>query len=144
MSKEITWQEAVALWVERKPVEAMGPARDGWGLVAPPGSVDGKWNASIFNREDGVFMYRIAPMPVPHIRAWTLGEVPIGALLQHEAWIQSGFRYLICGVEGNQIVWTTSTGTGKQTFNELLSDPRWRHSIDGGKTWHPCGVKVMQ
>ena len=142
MSREITREEAVALWAERKPVEAMGPERDGWGLIAPPGSVDGEWNASIFNREDRMFMFRIASIPVPHIRSWELGEVPIGALIKHDQWVNNGVTYAICGVEKDQVVWVTSTGPGKQTFHQLLGDPRWRHSVDGGKTWHPCGVKV--
>jgi hypothetical protein len=63
MSQEITQEEAVALWAERKPVEALGHERDGWGLIAPPGSIHGRFDGSIFNREDNVFMFRLPPEP---------------------------------------------------------------------------------
>lgn len=134
MSTEITRDEAVELWAKRKPVEAMGPARDGWGLIAPPGTVDGKWNASVFNREDRVFMFRFASMPVPHIRSWEMKEVPLLALVRRKGFDE---RAIILGASSASTVWITN----KQITNKVLAE-EWEHSIDGGKTWLHCGVEV--
>jgi hypothetical protein len=137
MSKEITRKEAIVWWAERKLVEAMGPARDGWGLIAQPGSVDGMWDASIFNREDGVFMFRLAPEPpAKKFRPWTPGEVPIGAIVRPQDF---QWRRLITGVDADGRI-ELYNGHVKARF--MLD--YFFHSIDGGKTWLPCGVEVVQ
>jgi len=66
--------------------------------------------------------YRIKPNPT--FRPWTSDEVPVGGQIRNKA--ISEYRWLI-------------DRTADLTVrNEWLE--RHEHSIDGGKTWHPCGV----
>jgi hypothetical protein len=66
--------------------------------------------------------YRIKPTPV--LRPWTADEVPVGGQIRNKAIPE--YRWLI-------------DRTADLTVrNEWLE--RHEHSIDGGKTWLPCGV----
>ncbi len=148
MSKEITRQEAALAWAQGKRVEACSPVNSIWCLVTPVGAAvercpRNQYPADVFT-SDIPFRFRLAPTPVPHIRSWEPLEVPIGALIKHDQWNLAGLTYMICGVEQDQVVWMTSAGPGKQKLIELLRDTRWRHSVDSGRTWHPCGVKVVR
>jgi hypothetical protein len=68
--------------------------------------------------------YRIKPAKT--LRPWTADEVPLGAWLRVKDSNCGHRRVLICG-----------------TYDELTRST-WlstsEHSLDGGKTWHPCGV----
>jgi hypothetical protein len=86
------------------------------------------WTTSSTNQELGfdwsVFTYRIKP--TAKLRAWTADEVPLGAWMRVKDSNCGHRRVLICG-----------------TYDELTRST-WlstsEHSLDGGKTWKPCGV----
>jgi hypothetical protein len=65
--------------------------------------------------------YRIKPTPT--FRPWTADEVPLGA------WIRSR------GLYGRQLITHTLEQGDREWWLKACE-----HSIDGGKTWHPCGV----
>ena len=67
--------------------------------------------------------YRIKPTTV--LRPWTADEVPLGAWMrsksvQYDKWIIVHLQY------------------SSRNREEWLD--KYEHSIDGGKTWLPCGV----
>jgi len=66
--------------------------------------------------------YRIKPATT--LRPWTADEVPLGAQVRKQSDPTS--RWLI----GN-------TGSHNDRLKYVETH---EHSIDGGKTWHPCGV----
>ena len=76
--------------------------------------------------------YRIKPET--KWRPWTNDEVPLGALIRMKDW-DHGARGLICSVD---ISGRISSGTWTFRHEDLV---RCEHSIDGGKTWLPCGVE---
>lgn len=69
------------------------------------------------------FQYRIKPEP--KLRPWTADEVPLGAWFRpkHRTWDRSLIAWVSC--EADRVLWL---------------DER-EHSLDGGKTWLPCGVE---
>lgn len=92
---------------------------DVWKLV-----VDPKWNWDLVE-------YRIKPTPV--LRPWTADEVPLGAWLRSK---EGGWKALIFEVRRD----------GQMEINNSSITPysalRYcEHSLDGGKTWLPCGVE---
>ena len=64
--------------------------------------------------------------PAAKLRPWTADEVPLGAWMRAKDSPHVGRRIMICGTceEHTRSTWLST--------NE--------HSIDGGKTWLPCGV----
>ena len=81
-----------------------------------------RWNAVIiprWNLED--FEYRIKPTPT--LRPWTTDEVPLGSIMRTK------------GLEGRCIIIDTETSDDRSYWLNARE-----HSIDNGKTWHPCGV----
>jgi hypothetical protein len=87
-----------------------------------------------------MFLYRVHPddlnpPPTPKLRPWRPEEVPLGALIQCKG--GGCWRTMIVGY--NQA----------QTPSVLIPDGRIspetlfnfdEHSLDGGRTWLPCGV----
>ena len=69
------------------------------------------------------FEYRVKPEP--KLRPWTADEVPLGAWMRFKHNPQD--RVLIGWVS-------------VQADRDLWLDER-EHTIDGGKTWLPCGVE---
>jgi hypothetical protein len=67
-------------------------------------------------------MYHIKP--TAKLRPWTADEVPLGAWMRMKS--DREYRFLISNTE---------SFSGREHW---LKD--FEHSIDGGKTWHPCGV----
>jgi hypothetical protein len=66
--------------------------------------------------------YRIKPTPT--FRPWTADEVPLGMQARNREYPKT--RWLID---------RTSSEENRKDWCE-----KYEHSIDGGKTWHPCGV----
>jgi hypothetical protein len=66
--------------------------------------------------------YRIKPTPV--LRPWTSDEVPLGA------WMRN--------VPNGEYRWLINTSSIDESRKAWLTE--CEHSIDGGKTWLPCGV----
>jgi hypothetical protein len=77
--------------------------------------VDPSWN---FNTRE----YRIKPTPV--LRPWTADEVPLGMQARNREYPKT--RWLIDRTSGEE---------NRKDWCE-----KYEHSIDGGKTWLPCGV----
>ena len=75
---------------------------------------------SCWNFED--FDYRIKPTAT--LRPWTADEVPLGAWMRFKKVID----------DRSVLAWTST-----QRDRDIWLDER-EHSIDGGKTWLPCGV----
>jgi hypothetical protein len=67
-------------------------------------------------------MYRIKPTAT--LRPWTADEVPLGAQVRKQSDPTSR--------------WLIHTSGNNDTRKDWLADHE--HSIDGGKTWLPCGV----
>ena len=66
--------------------------------------------------------YRIKPTAT--LRPWTADEVPLGAWMRFKKVID----------DRSILAWTSN-----QADRDMWLDER-EHSIDGGKTWLPCGV----
>lgn len=76
----------------------------------------------------------IAPWTEPKLRPWKPEEVPMLARIRITSgslWVRSITGYTNTGVflSNQETTWT---------FEQVLES--CEHSIDGGKTWKPCGV----
>jgi len=98
-------------YVDGKEVESKHITSHNWVLDKTP-----RWNWDNFD-------YRIKPTPV--LRPWTADEVPVGGQIRSKQ--SRDYRFLI-----------------DRTANaEVREDwlKGYEHSLDGGKTWLPCGVE---
>lgn len=76
--------------------------------------------------------------PEPQLRAWKTEEVPIGALIRMKN-SQHGRTVILFAFDGE--IWDgTPTGYGREKYNTQRALELYEHSLDFGKTWHPCGV----
>lgn len=75
--------------------------------------------------------YRIRPQP--RLRPWKPEEVPVGAQVRYAGNLDS-VRMLIITNLGDALL----GGGGRWTVNDLFLS--MEHSLDGGKTWLPCGT----
>jgi len=93
--------------------------------------VEFKWGSMDWNSTDkpewnwSAYDYRIKP--TAKLRPWTADEVPLGAWIRFKDKPQD--RHLLGWVSG-------------QADRDSWLDER-EHSIDGGKTWLPCGVEEV-
>lgn len=79
--------------------------------------------------------YMLRRQPQPKLRAWKPEEVPVGALVRMN-WTDKEYRWVLA---------TFKNGKAFGGFYDDGIDPfallsNFEHSIDGGKTWLPCGV----
>ncbi len=79
------------------------------------------------------FSYEFRIKPTPVLRPWTADEVPLGAWLRSK---ENVWKDLIFEVRRD----------GQMEINNSSITPYsalryWEHSLDGGKTWKPCGVE---
>ena len=87
--------------------------------------------------------YRIKPEP--KLRPWKSSEVPVGALLKHNN--DTVHRYLILDVddEGVTVHFRNSLRNFESAHIAFGLLVKWHsHSLDGGKTWSPCGILEAQ
>jgi hypothetical protein len=75
--------------------------------------------------------YRIKPTAT--LRPWTADEVPLGCILKTKS---TNSVWLLIG--RNNVGEILIAGDNYQSPEWLLRE--YEHSIDGGKTWLPCGV----
>ena len=75
--------------------------------------------------------YRIKPTKT--LRPWTADEVPLGAWLRHS---KQGRKAVIIDVTHDQNI-----GIVGSYFSPQFVLENCEHSLDGGKTWKPCGVE---
>ena len=137
--KELSLEEAALAWAQGKMVEASPELTDNWGLIYPVGSREGQYNPKVFS---GCPKYRFRLTPEPPAkkwRPWTPEEVPVGAIVR-TARADQPFRWLIVAVCSDGI--TTCGGKSVVTQSCDLIMQTCEHSLDGGKTWLPCGVEV--
>lgn len=82
--------------------------------------------------------YFIRIKPEPTLRAWKAIEVPLGALIRPKS-ENRGWTCVITSKNWSLRPSYFTIGETKVTDFEstLMLD---EHSIDGGKTWNPCGV----
>ena len=81
------------------------------------------------------FEYRVTPKP--KLRAWRWDEIPIGAAIRMKGIhkirgviLRTGQDYYISSI-------TQDSNAGHHP--NILAE-NFEHSLDFGKTWHPCGV----
>jgi hypothetical protein len=77
--------------------------------------------------------YRIKPES--KLRPWKPEEVPVGALLRHKGYPSV---VMIIGQSSGDIICWVHDEVGRMAAKECLDIEE--HSLDGGKTWLPCGV----
>ena len=134
--KELSIEEAALAWAQGKRVEATASGGVGeFYSIAPVGSKNGRWNPLVFH--GGGHRFRLAPEPpAKKFRPWKPEEVPVGAQTKTK----------VCDSEIQMIVGRNLLGVllaqdnGAYPFRDMLQ-LRLR-SLDGGKTWLPCGVEV--
>ena len=136
--KELTVQEAALAWAQGKRVEAMGPTSLEWAPVIKVGGGDGEWSPGVFTARNPNYRFRIATEPpAKKFRPWSAEEVPVGAVTRPKC---GGDVLMIVG-RFSSVALLAGDG-GMYPFGRLLE--RREHSIDGGKTWTPCGVEVTE
>ena len=112
----------------------------------PSGLSVGKWSdAGFVGAADSPYDL-LAPWTEAKLRPWNSEEVP-DCWLMHKR--QSRVRYKPIFVnEARVLVACINKGCSQETslqsdtFENLFKN--YEHSIDGGKTWHPCGVVEEQ
>ena len=77
------------------------------------------------------FEFRIKPTPT--LRPWTADEVPLGAFIRPK---EGSWRSLILAVDSDERINVNCGG-----FPLGFALENHEHSLDGGKTWKPCGVE---
>lgn len=94
-----------------------------------------RWEKPRFcpNNDENSDAYRIKPEP--KLRPWNREEVPVGAIVG----FKNGGEYVSKRLIVNNIPGCILGGKETHSLGELLRD--YDHSIDGGKTWKPCGVE---
>lgn len=87
--------------------------------------------------------YTYRRKPSPKLRAWRPEEVPVGALIRRKE--KNTTRAVILGLDAlgdnldSCVLWPGRNGTWlRDDFQNCLRLNE--HSLDGGKTWLPCGV----
>ncbi len=143
MNKELTLQEAALAWAQGKRVEARPSFRDGgpWDTISPVGHKDSsRWPASILNDEDVAYKFRLAPEPpAKKWRPWTPEEVPLDAWFKAE----NGIGFKLSYADLWTVIDSPTVANANGSHMDLGSILKlWKHSIDNGKTWLPCGVEV--
>ena len=79
------------------------------------------------------------PAPTPRLRPWKDGsEVPKQAIYREKGWME-GCWSLILGVSSAGIWVPFNSRVVTVGFNNALE--HGEYSLDGGKTWAPCGVQ---
>lgn len=116
---------AVQAWIDGKNIQARIEGKDSWD------EFEGYSKRPAFTSPD----LHWRPAPTPRLRPWKPEEVPITAIYK-------------AGKEST-ILRTTSykdSDSGGLYLHNIPVNPTelfdsWVHSLDGGKTWEPCGVQ---
>lgn len=105
-------------FVDGKEVQCLAPNKE-WMAIDYP-----SWNFTSYT-------YRIKPTAT--LRPWTADEVPLGCILKAKS---TNSVWLLIG--RNNAGEILISGDKYRSPEWLLAE--YEHSIDGGKTWLPCGV----
>lgn len=102
---------------------------------------DDGWHPSAWNppHDSNLDHYRIRPKPA--LRPWKPEEVQVGALIMKKADAEAKlfYRGVITYADDGGIPQPCGRSFRWLKFDELLQE--YEYSIDGGKTWLPCGVE---
>lgn len=136
---ELTVQEAALAWAQGKMVEAKHKTLGEWTTVEPVGKeCCHTYSAGVFGDCAHKYQFRLVhEPPAKKWRAWTAEEVPVGAVTRPK---YGGDVLMIVGRFSNGALLAGDGGI--YPFDDLLE--RREHSIDHGKTWLLCGVKVAE
>ena len=74
---------------------------------------------------------RLRPRPEPKLRPWKRDEVPLDAWFRVKG---ETLKYRLLQIGESHV------GFMRGTYGVAVLIDGWEHSIDGGKTWLPCGV----
>lgn len=135
---ELTLEQAALAWAQGKRVEAEPideGIRSGWKLVDSPAERDGYYTATVF-AHPVEHRFRLAPEPpAKKWRPWSMLEVPVGVLLKQK---QANFKAVLIEFDGNDRI----VAGRERVMSRNGCFENYKHSLDGGKTWLPCGVEV--
>jgi len=131
MNKEQAKKAASVMlaWADGKTIECKRKDGESWGHDST-GTMSLAWDWSTFDTgtmslawDWSTFDYRVKPEP--KLRPWTADEVPLGAWMRFKRNPQDRVLIGWVSVQADRDLWL-----GER-----------EHSIDGGKTWLPCGVE---
>lgn len=125
-------REAAAVmlaWADGKTIQCRRRSSGEWCGIEPG------CTATILSWDWDEFEYRVKPEP--KLRPWTADEVPVGAITRSKDSMNrlNRSRQIIEG-ENGMVAFLCGAPC---TFSCLLETRE--HSLDGGKTWLPCGVE---
>lgn len=117
MNKEQAKKAASVMlaWADGKTIECKRKDGESWSTF-DTGTMSLAWDWDEFD-------YRVKPEP--KLRPWTADEVPLGAWMRFKNNPQDRVLLGWVSVQADRDLWL-----GER-----------EHSIDGGKTWLPCGVE---
>lgn len=115
---------AIQAAAEGKEIEYLYGGGNDWRLAPNP-------MGSIFAHPE--YKWRVKPEPKRTLRPWKESEVPVGATIRFKANYSSVRMLIVCSREHGL------TGGGSHWPFPALADI-CEHSLDGGRTWLPCGV----
>ena len=73
----------------------------------------------------------------PKLRPWKAEEVPVGALFRAKNWANDKCTMIVCKTG---IMFSVAGYDTPADWNVNEAAVYCEHSIDGGKTWQPCGI----
>lgn len=136
--KELTVEEAALAWAQGKRVEACRKHCVDWQSLVPVAGGEGYYSPQAFVETNHThpFRFRLAPEPpAKKWRPWSMLEVPVGVLLKQK---QANFKVVLIEFDGNDRI----VAGRERVMSRNGCFENYEHSIDGGKTWLPCGVEV--
>lgn len=144
--KQLTLQEAVLAWAQGKKVQASPYGHlDDWAGIDRVGedSSCNRYTAIIFDSTNArSFRFRLAPEPpAKKWRPWKPEEVPLDAWFMRSNGSRIGFRLAYAHLWSDPETSTVANASGEHHSLAYIFE-HWKHSVDGGKTWIPCGVEV--
>lgn len=100
--------------------------------------INGCWkDVECWNFETFIHVAEFRIKPEPKFRPWRPQEVPVGAWFRWPPSRQADqLPYLIIEVNATTVFF----GSKYSCRIELMLTDGGSHSIDGGKTWQPCGI----
>jgi hypothetical protein len=117
----------ITAYAEGKTVQFKSPSDDDWQTV------------KYMNMLHLDSIYRIAPEP--KLRPWRAEDVPVGAIAKDKD-AEHVCRVLILGAcERDSKILLSNIDDGTKSHSLQYALEVLEHSIDGGRTWLPCGIQ---
>lgn len=128
------WLPYIQAWAEGNTVEYQNEGETIWYPLEAAGAAE--W----FQEIDEIRNRKFRIKPEPKLRSWKPEEVPVGRLIR---WKAGNSVYVIISVFLNneiKCVGIMHEDGFKRYGLDTLAD-YCEYSLDGGKTWLPCGVE---